>query len=75
MPKELTGPDALHAIAHENEGHGLSVNADYFTRLAKQWQADEQYIELLEARLADQGKPIPPRPLPHHAVTPTDRRH
>jgi hypothetical protein len=75
MPKELTGPDALHAIARENEGLGLTVNADHFTRLAKQWEAADQYIELLETQLADQGKPIPPRPLPRHAVTPSDRRH
>jgi len=75
MPKELTGPTALHAIARESEAHGLTVNADHFTRLAKQWEATDQYIELLETQLAEQGKPIPMRPMPQHAITPTDRRH
>lgn len=75
MPKELTGPEALYAIAQANEGLGLTTNADHFTRLAKQWQADEQYIEVLETQLAEQGRPVPPRQLPGHAVTPTDSRH
>lgn len=75
MPQALNGPEALHAVARENEAYGLSVNADHFTRLGNQWSADQQYIELLETRLFDQGKPIPERPLPQHAVTPTDRRH
>ncbi|WP_447940129.1 hypothetical protein [Pseudoxanthomonas mexicana] len=75
MPKELTGPEALHAIARENEAHGLTINADHFTRLGNQWQALEQYVELLESERAEHGKPLPPRPLPSHAVTPSDRRH
>lgn len=75
MPKELTGPDALHAIARANEGQGLDVNAAAFTRLGNQWSADQQYIQLLETELHEKGKPIPDRPLPQHAVTPTDRRH
>ena len=58
MPKELTGPEALHAIA----------------RLANQWEAADQYILMLETRLAVKGQLIPQRPLPRHAVTPTDRR-
>ena len=46
-----------------------------FLRLEKQWRADEQYIELLQTQLHDQGKAIPDRPMPQHAITPTDRRH
>lgn len=74
MPKELTGPEALHAIARQNEAQGLSVNADHFTRLANQWEAADQYILMLETRLAAKGQLIPQRPLPRYAVTPTDRR-
>ena len=29
----------------------------------------------LETQLAEQGRPIPMRPTPQHAITPTDRRH
>ena len=75
MPKELTGPEALHAMAREATAHGLTVNADHYTRLGNQWESLEQYAEVLETQLAEQGKAIPPRPLPQHAVTPTDRRH
>lgn len=75
MPKELIGSAALGALANAAEGKGLPIDAANFERLEKQWRADEQYIELLETQLADQGKPIPPRQLPGHAVTPTDRRH
>lgn len=75
MPKELTGPDALGALANAAEGKGLPIDADNFERLEKQWRADRQYIEVLETQLADQGQPIPDRAMPKHAVTPTDRRH
>lgn len=75
MPKELNGPDALGALANAAEGKGLPIDANHYERLEKQWRADQQYIELLETELHEKGKPIPTRPLPHHAVTPTDRRH
>ena len=75
MPKELTGPAALGALANAAEGKGLPIDADHFERLEKQWRADEQYIELLQTQLHDQGKPIPERSMPQHAITPTDRRH
>lgn len=75
MPKELTGSAALGALANAAEGKGLPIDAANFERLEKQWRADEQYIELLQTQLHEQGKPIPDRPMPQHAITPTDRRH
>ena len=68
MPKELTGPEALHALARQSEAQGLSVNADHFTRLAKQWEAADHYIVMLETRLAVTGQLIPQRPLPRHNI-------
>ncbi|WP_298580502.1 hypothetical protein [uncultured Luteimonas sp.] len=48
----LTGPDFLDAMANQNAASGLDVNAAEFRQRGRDWQADLQRIEALEAQVA-----------------------
>ncbi len=47
----LTGPDFLDAMANQNAASGLDVNAAEFRQRARDWQADLQRMEALEAQV------------------------
>lgn len=48
----LPGPDFLDSLADEAQAHDLLMNASEFRERAREWRADQQRIDALEATVA-----------------------